>query len=1256
MVNRIIDASLKNRFIILLLTLLLIGGGVWSAFRLPIEAVPDVTNVQVQVLTQAPALGPIEVEQYVTFPVEAAMSGLPRVEEIRSVTRFGLSAVTIIFEEGTDVYWARNLVDARLQQARRAIPEGYGEPEMGPISTGLGEIFQFEVKAEPGHDYNLMELRSILDWQIAFQLRSVPGVVEVNTFGGELKTYEVQVDPEKLLNYEIPLARVFKALRENNRNQGGGYIIHYNEQRIVRGEGLINGLDDVGDIVLASREDGTPIHVRDIGEVRFAPLLRQGAVTRDGRGEAVVGIVMMLIGENGRVVVDRVKERIDQISGSLPPGVTVDVFYDRTELIGRTIDTVVENISSGAVLVVIMLLLLVGNLRAGLIVASAIPMSALCMIAAMNAFGVSANLMSLGAIDFGIIVDGAVVVVENCIRRAGDYAKEHPEKRSVPVRVFRSASREVGRPVLFAGLVVIIVFLPILSLRGMEGKMFRPMAFSFMSALTGALILSITIMPVLASLLLARRVSQKETILIRIARAAYAPLLRWTLNRPLVPVAVAVPVFAIGCWIAAGFGSEFIPKLDEGAIALQAWRLPSVSLEESIDSTTNLERVLMQFPEVVTVVSKTGRPEIATDPMGVEISDVFVILEPQVALSTRRWLMVQLGLAERPEDRWTTIRSPEDILRVILAVDREMTGEDTIPEGREAILSRRAHDIFHGFEEQHLQFDKDRLIFVMDHLLQQYVPSNTFSYSQPIELRVQELVAGVRSDVGISLYGPDLDRLKELGDEIARVVARVPGGADVRAQQIAGLPNVRIKVDRDAIARYNMNATDILDAVASIGGSIVGTVFEGQPRFPLQVRYAPEYRENMEALRRIKIADPTGRQIPLEQVAELSIEEGPVLVTREAIQRRLLIEANVRGRDLAGFVYEARRAVRNEVEMPPGYFVTWGGSFKNLQEATARLIVAVPVALLLIFALLYMTFGSLRLTALIYLNVPIAATGGIFALWVRGMPFSISAGVGFIALFGIAVMNGVVLVEHIGDLRHSGRRLRDAVFDGSMDRLRPVLMTATTDALGFLPMALSVGAGAEVQRPLATVVIGGVLTSSLLTLVVLPAIYPWFEPPPVPNNEEDEVEATAAESSINAGEYRHWFAPARQSEKDRASSKRTRRERARVDQGELLLGERRLPEGTIRLSGSEEDADISHALLEDGPVPGSGFGIVDGLNPLKEGGRLGRFEGYEGLRIQLAIRERGNVFTQPQSAAGQIEAHDPAGRQFAEFNFQGIPE
>lgn len=1108
MTNRIIDAALNNRFIVLLLVLVLIGAGVWAMVTLPVDAVPDITNVQVQVLTNAPGLGPVEVEQYVTFPVEAAMSGVPQVQEIRSVTRFGLSAVTVIFEEGTDIYWARQMVMERLPQARANIPEGFGSPEMGPISTGLGEIYQFEVKARPGSDLardpnKLMKLRAILDWDVAFKLRSVPGVVEVNTWGGQLKTYEVALNPNALLNYDIPINRVFEALRRNNANAGGGYLVHSGEQRIIRGEGLVQSLDDLANIVLDSREDGTPIYVKDVAEVRFAPMLRQGAVTRDGEGEAAIGIVMMLRGENARAVVEDVKERIDEIEEGLPEDVIIDPFYDRTDLVRRTIDTVTENITTGAILVIVMLLLLVGNLRAGLIVASAIPLSALFMFIAMNLFDVSANLMSLGAIDFGIIVDGAVVMVESSIRRASRYLEEHPEKRSAPLEVFRQAGHEVGRPILFAGLIVIIVFLPIFTLQGIEGKMFRPMAFTFSSALIGALILSVTVMPVMAALFLARNVSAKETWLIHWVKKGYGPLLRRVMRYPVLTLGTALAAFAASVVLALGLGATFIPELDEGDVALQAWRLPSVALERSIESTTHLEKVLMQFPEVVTVVSKTGRAELATDPMGVEISDNYVILKRQETLSPFLRPLAWAGVMEAPKDRWPTDNSAANVYDVLRKVHKEMTGTENLSNEQEQSLRRRAEEIYQGFEENNLEYEKERLIYVMDQLLTDYVPANTFSYSQPIELRFQELIAGVRSDIGISLYGPDLDELQRIGQQIERVVSRVPGAADVRAQQIAGLPNVRIKIDRKAIARYGINAADVLDAVRSIGGNVVGQVLEGQPRFALQVRFAPRWRDDLDKLRQLKIADPQGRQIPLDQLAELEVEEGPALITREAISRRLLIEANVRGRDLASFVADARKAVEAEVDLPTGYHVTWGGQFKNLQEASGRLMIAVPVALFLIFALLYLTFHSVKLTALIYLNVPVAATGGILALWLRGMPFSISAGVGFIALFGIAVMNGVVLIEHVRDLRKTMPDVGQAVYQGGMDRLRPVLMTATTDALGFLPMAISTSAGAEVQRPLATVVIGGVITSSLLTLVVLPAIYRWFEP----KVEEAEVES-----------------------------------------------------------------------------------------------------------------------------------------------------
>ena len=891
----------------------------------------------------------------------------------------------------------------------------------------MGEIYQFELRAKPGHDYSLQELRSILDWSIAFQLRSVPGVIEVNTFGGELKTYEVQIDPNELLNYNIALSTVFEAIKRNNSNAGGGYIVHHDEQRLIRARGLVRSLSDIADIVLDSREDGTPIRIGDIGQVRFAPLLRQGAVTRDGRGEAVVGIVMMLVGENSRTVVERVKKKVAEIEKSLPAGVAIDPFYDRTDLIRRAIDTVTENISGGAILVIIMLFLLVGDWRAGLIVASAIPLSALFTFIAMNAFGVSANLMSLGALDFGIIVDGAVVMIENAIRHVGEAKRHNPALQRAGPNVFRDAGEEVGRPILFAGAIVIIVFLPILSLQGVEGKMFRPMAFSFMSALTGALIVSLTVMPVMASLLLARKFSEKESLLVRWCKRGYQPLLRWAIARPVLTFLIAVAAFGGGVVIASRFGSEFVPKLDEGDMALQAIRLPSVSLERSIELTTEIEKTLLaKFPdEVRSVISKTGRAEIATDPMGVEMSDIFVMLNAK---------------------------------------------------------------------EQWRYGSKNELIDAMKDGLEDAIPANNFSFTQPIELRVQELLSGVRSDIGISLYGDDLTKLKEIGDRIALVVGRVRGAADVQAEQTSGVPYVQMEIRRGQLARYGINAGDVLDAVSTIGGKVVGQVFAGQRRFPLQVRLAPKWRKDVDALKHLKIADPSGRHIPLEQVVDLSIGPGIAQISRDEVRRRFLIQVNVRGRDLAGFVAEAQRAVDQQVKLPPGYRIAWGGQFKNLHEATGRLMIAVPVALFLIASLLYMTFNSGRLALLIFLNVPIATTGGILALWIRGMPFSISAGVGFIALFGIAVMNGVVLIEHIRHLRNRGTSVQNAVYHGALDRLRPVLMTATTDALGFIPMAISTSSGAEVQRPLATVVIGGVLTSSLLTLVVLPAIYRWFEP------------------------------------------------------------------------------------------------------------------------------------------------------------------
>jgi cobalt-zinc-cadmium resistance protein CzcA len=1040
-VEHLIRWSLDNRFIVMLLAIVLFGAGIISTMSLPLDAVPDLTNVQVQVLTTSPALGPVEVEQFITFPIETAMSGLPKVKEIRSISRIGLSAVTVAFEDGTDIYWARNLINERLQQARESIPAGMGDPQMGPIATGMSEIYQFEVRADPHHPYSLMELRTILDWQIAFQLRSVPGVIEVNTFGGELKTYEVQIDPDKLLNYDISLSRVFQALEENNANEGGGYITHAAEQRLIRGEGLIESMDDINNIVLDSRRDGTPIRISDIGVVRFAPMLRQGAVTRDGNREAVTGMVMMLMGGNSRQVVDDVKEKIREIEKSLPEGVYIDTFYDRTELVEKTIHTIAENIGVGVILVIVTLFLLLGDVRAGLIVAAAIPLSAMCALIAMNIAGVSANLMSLGAVDFGVIVDGAVVMIENAVRQASRYQRENGGRR-VPLQVFKESAVEVGKPILFAGMIVIIVFIPILSLQGMEGKMFRPMAFTFMTALTGALVLSVTVMPVMASLFLARRMRETETFVVRWMSRMYAPLLNAAMAKPKTLFVGSIAFFAVSAVIAAGFGVEFVPKLDEGDIAIQAVRLPSVSLESSLEMTKAMERTLLEFPQVESVVSKTGRPEIANDPMGVHQTDILVRL--------------------KPPGEW-----PEPI-------------------------------------------EKSALVQAMQESLERVVPSNSYGFTQPIELRVQELVAGVRSDVGLSLYGDDLNVLKETGDRIAKALNLVPGAADVQAQQIAGLPYMRVKVRRDAIARYGINARDVLDAVGVIGGRGVGQVFEGQRRFPMQVRLSPEWRKDVEKLHQLRIDDPQGRQIPLAQLADIQIEDGPSEISRDSIRRRLLIQCNVRGRDLAGFVAEAQKVVESQVKIPAGYSLSWGGQFKNLQEASKRLMIAVPIALFLIFALLYMTFNSVKLTLLIYLNVPIAATGGIFALWLRDMPFSISAGVGFIALFGIAVMNGVVLIEHVQHLRHSGCDQWTSVVKGAADRLRPVLMTALCGALGFIPMAVSGSAGAEVQRPLATVVIGGLITSTMLTLLVIPAIYRWFEPKSKHAHEDADREQSRA--------------------------------------------------------------------------------------------------------------------------------------------------
>ena len=1031
MIERLIDFSIRNRALVIFAVLMMGAVGLRSAQQLPIDAVPDVTNIQVQVLTTAPALGPLEVEKFITFPVETVMSGLPRLAELRSLSKFGLSSVTIVFEEGTDIYFARQLVAERLAQARESIPEGYGSPTMGPISTGLGEIYQFTVQGEPmcandapdGDDcYTPMELRTVLDWYIAYQLRSVPGVVEVNTFGGKLKTYEVQLDPARLTALDIPLGDVFEAIERNNANAGGAYIERSGEQLLIRGEGLITTLEDIRQIVVANRHEGTPITIGDVATVVNAPMVRQGAATIDGRGETVAGLAMMLMGANAREVSRDVEAKLTAIAPTLPEGVTVETFYDRTDLVNRTIRTVATNLIEGGVLVVVVLLLLLGNMRGGFLVASVIPLSMLGAFIGMRAAGLSGNLMSLGAIDFGLIVDGSVVIVENVVRQL---SARQPNERTLRSNV-HEATLEVARPVAFAVAIIILVYIPVLSLRGVEGKMFTPMALTVVFALAVSLVLALTWVPALCTFVFRKGVAEHETWLLLKIRERYEPMLERSLARPKRTFAVAGGVFALSIVATPFLGAEFVPTLEEGAIAMHANRLPSVSLEESVRAVTRVERVLHdRFPdEIETIVSKTGRPEVATDPMGVELTDVIIMLTPA--------------------SQWT-------------AAD-----------------------------------NKEELIETIEHTLHDEVPGQAFSFSQPIEMRMNELISGVRSDVAVSIYGEDLQALKTAGDELVRILRGVPGAADVKAEQVAGLPVLRARIDRDRIARYGIDASDVLDAITAMGGRRVGEVFEGQRRFALQVRFREDARSSIEAIRQIPIAAPTGALIPLGQLADLSIEEGPAQISRDRIQRRLTVEANVRARDLSGFVSEAQTRIEEANVLPAGYFLEWGGQFKNLQEATERLLIAVPVALFLIFLLLYMTYGAAKPALIVYLNVPFAATGGILALLLRGMPFSISAAIGFIALFGIAVLNGVVLISYILQLQDDGASLDDAVKQGALTRLRPVLMTAAVAAFGFVPMALATSAGAEVQRPLATVVIGGLVTSTLLTLLVLPAVYAWL--------------------------------------------------------------------------------------------------------------------------------------------------------------------
>jgi len=1018
--GKLIELALHFRFLVLLGAALVVLLGLFSLKELPIDAVPDVTPNQVLVLTKARGLSPLEVEQLLTFPVESAMTGLPGITQIQSISKNGLSYVAIYFRDNIDIYFARRLVMERLSDAREAIPSGLATPEMGPIATGLGEIYQFKVA---GAGYSPMDLRSILDWQIATKLRTVPGIVEVNAQGGELKTYEVQVDSNKLMSYRVTLETVINALQRNNANAGGAYLERAEQQAVIRGEGLISSLSDIENIVIGVSSSGTPVLIRNIAQVQFAPMVRQGFATQDGKGEIVVGIAMMLIGENSRVVVDRVKAKLADIQKTLPRGVRVTPLYDRTDLVRKTINTVSRNLIEGGLLVIAVLLLLLGSLRGGLVVSTAIPLSMLVAFTGMVQANISGNLMSLGAIDFGLIVDGSVVMVENILRRM---AERKPEEKIM--EVIRAAAQQVARPIFFGVLIIVLVYVPVLTLTGTEGKMFRPMALTVLFALGASLVIALFLMPVLTWFAFRKdqHAAEKQTWLMRRFHKLYGPALGRAIRFPKLTFAIAAGIFAVSLIGIPFMGTEFMPRLDEGSIVVQMYRLPGISLPESLHGNQIIESVLKEFPEVQTAFCRTGSPEVATDPMALDQSDVYVMLRP---------------LSEWPHKR-----------------------------------------------------TKENLIAGMKERLSKEAPGASYSFSQPIQMRMQELMeAGVRSDIAVKIYGEDLAMLRQKANQVAAILQKIPGAADVRAERVAGLPYLRIRIRRDAIARHGLNAAAVLDTVEALGGKRVGEIVEGNRRFAMQVRFESDQRSSEDAIRNMKVGDAEGHFIPISQLADVIAEEGPAQISRENVQRRISVELNVRGRDLGGFVSEARRVVGSQVKLPEGYSLEWGGQFEQLATASRRLALALPLALLLIFVLLYLNFSAFAPALLIFFNIPLAATGGILALLARGLPFSISAGVGFIALFGIAVLNCVVLLTYIRELQQCGEPLDNAVRHGAETRLRPVVMTALVASFGFIPMAISTGAGAEVQRPLATVVVGGLITSTLLTLLVLPAVYSWME-------------------------------------------------------------------------------------------------------------------------------------------------------------------
>lgn len=1048
MFERILQVVIRHRGLVLLAVLAMAILGLHSYQRLPIDAVPDITNVQVQINTAAPGYSPMEVEQRITFPVETIMAGLPGLDYTRSLSRYGLSQVTVVFQEGTDIYFARQLVSQRIQEAQGQLPASV-KPSMGPISTGLGEIFMWTVESTPdarkpdGTAYTAADLREIEDWIIRPQLLMVKGVTEINTIGGFVKQYHVTPYPEKLIAYGLTLQEIVAALERNNLNLGAGYIEKRGEQYLVRLPGQVTNLDEIGEITLGSRQ-GTPLRIKDVADILIGKELRTGAATRNGE-EVVLGTALMLIGENSRAVAHTVANKLIEINRSLPDGVVTVPVYDRTTLIDGTIHTVASNLVEGAALVIVILFLFLGNIRAAIIAALVIPLSMLFTFSGMVANHVSANLMSLGALDFGIIVDGVIVIIENSIRC---FSHEQARlgrtlNREERLKLVFTATQQVRRALIYGQVIIMIVYLPIFALSGVEGKMFHPMAFTVVAALLGALILSVTFVPAAIALFLTGKVTEKESWIVVWCKRIYQPMLVSVMRNQGLTITVAVVVMLLSVLLVTRLGSEFVPNLNEGDIALHAIRIPGTSLSTSVAMQEELEKTILSFSEVEQVFSKIGTAEVATDPMPPSVADIFVML--------------------RPPSEWS---------------------------GRYRT--------------------KDELIAAMEKAVLQ-VPGNNYEFTQPIEMRFNELIAGVRADVAIKVFGDDLDQLLAVGRRIEALVATVPGAADVKVEQVTGLPMLSIQADRANISRYGLNVADVQDTVAiAVGGKSAGLIFEGDRRFELQVRLPESLRTDIEALRYLPIGLPVqsgvqegilAGQMPsagsaafvtLGEVADFEVAQGPNQISRENGKRRVVVSANVRGRDLGSFVKEVQALVNEKVQTPPGYWLAWGGQFEQMISAAERLQIVIPVALVLIFIVLYTMFGNFRDGVLVFTGVPFALTGGILALWLRDIPLSVSAGVGFIALSGIAVMNGLVMLTFIRELRQDGFALMEAIQAGALTRLRPVLMTALTDAVGFIPMALATGLGAEVQRPLATVVIGGILSSTILTLLVLPVLYYVF--------------------------------------------------------------------------------------------------------------------------------------------------------------------